>query len=127
MVWRFSNVIWSKCIFTSNICDTKATAFTYPFFEHPIYIQNIGIMIGTTFYLLTSNRLISTFKASLKITPKQALFYAIGGITMGFGTRLANGCNVGALYTFSLSGWIFLIVLVIGGIVGNKVAKKFNV
>lgn len=46
---------------------------------------------------------------------------------MGFGTRLANGCNVGALYTFSLSGWIFLIVLVIGGIVGNKVAKKFNV
>lgn len=84
-------------------------------------------MIGTTFYLLTSNRLISTFKASLKITPKQALFYAIGGITMGFGTRLANGCNVGALYTFSLSGWIFLIVLVIGGIVGNKVAKKFNV
>ncbi len=50
---------------------------------------------------------------------------------MGFGTRLANGCNVGALYTpianFSLSGWVFFAVLVIGGILGNKVAKRFNV
>ncbi len=47
---------------------------------------------------------------------------------MGFGTRLSNGCNVGALYTpianFSLSGWIFLIVMVTGGVVGNIVAKK---
>lgn len=46
---------------------------------------------------------------------------------MGFGTRLANGCNVGALYTpianFSLSGWIFFIFLVIGGILGNKISR----
>lgn len=48
----------------ATFAHTKATAFTSPFFEHPIYIQNIGIMIGTTFYLLTSNRLISTFKAA---------------------------------------------------------------
>ena len=48
---------------------------------------------------------------------------------MGFGTRLANGCNVGALYTpianFSLSGWIFLIVMVIGGVMGNKFSKAY--
>ncbi len=114
----------------ASFANMKPGPFTSPFLEHPIYIQNIGILLGTSFYLLTSNRLIDTFKASLKITPKQALFYAIGGLFMGFGTRLANGCNVGALYTpianFSLSGWIFLVVLVIGGIVGNKVAKKLN-
>ena len=50
---------------------------------------------------------------------------------MGFGTRLANGCNVGALYTpianFSLSGWIFLIFLVLGGVIGNTVAKRANI
>ena len=47
---------------------------------------------------------------------------------MGFGTRLSNGCNVGALYTpianFSLSGWIFLVFLVLGEIFGNIIYKK---
>ncbi|MDO4766497.1 MAG: YeeE/YedE thiosulfate transporter family protein [Eubacteriales bacterium] len=59
---------------------------------------------------------------------KQGLFFAIGGFLMGFGTRMSNGCNVGALYTpianFSLSGWIFFIFIVVGGIMGNMVAKK---
>jgi hypothetical protein len=53
--------------------------------------------------------------------------FALGGLSMGVGTRLANGCNVGALYTpiahFSLSGWIFLVFLVLGGIVGNLFGK----
>lgn len=105
--------------------------YTMPFFNHPINVQNIGILLGTAFYLLSSGVLTDTFKASLKISGKQALFYAMGGLFMGFGTRLANGCNVGALYTpianFSLSGWIFLVFLVLGGIAGNIVAKKVKV
>jgi uncharacterized membrane protein YedE/YeeE len=51
----------------------------------------------------------------------------MGGFFMGFGTRLANGCNVGALYTpianLSLSGWFFLAAMVVGGIIGKKVAN----
>jgi hypothetical protein len=46
---------------------------------------------------------------------------------MGLGTRFANGCNVGALYTpianFSLSGWLFLIAMVAGGVLGSKFKK----
>ena len=99
-----------------------------PFFEHPINVQNVGIVLGTFIYMLTSNNFVSFCKSSWKMSPKQALFYAIGGFAMGFGTRLSNGCNVGALYTpianFSLSGWIFLIVMVTGGVVGNIIAKK---
>ncbi len=48
---------------------------------------------------------------------------------MGYGTRLSNGCNVGALYTpiaeFSLSGWIYLIFIVIGGFLGNIFVQRF--
>lgn len=44
----------------------------------------------------------------MNLTVREALLFALGGLTMGVGTRLANGCNVGALYTpianFSLSG-----------------------
>jgi uncharacterized membrane protein YedE/YeeE len=54
--------------------------------------------------------------------------YSLGGLTMGFGTRIAQGCNVGALYTpisnFSLSGWVFLIFMIIGGIISNKFSEK---
>jgi uncharacterized protein len=46
------------------------------------------------------------------MTFREGLVFALGGLSMGIGTRLANGCNVGALYTpianFSLSGWISL-------------------
>ncbi|HEY9574156.1 MAG TPA: YeeE/YedE family protein [Lachnospiraceae bacterium] len=106
----------------------KPDPYVMPFFEHPINVQNVGIVLGTLFFLLTAGIFADTFKASLKISGKQACFYVLGGFLMGFGTRLSNGCNVGALYTpianFSLSGWVFLIFLVVGGICGNMVAKK---
>ena len=105
-------------------------AFTTPFFSHPISTQNFGIMMGTILFLLTSGTFSKVVRSELNITGKQLLFYALGGLCMGFGTRLSNGCNVGALYTpianFSLSGWIFLVFLVSGGILGNKVAKKVD-
>ncbi|MGX7111927.1 YeeE/YedE family protein [Gemella cuniculi] len=105
--------------------------FVLPFFEHPITVQNIGIFLGALIYLLSAKLFVKTFSAEFKISPKLGIFYAIGGLCMGFGTRLANGCNVGALYTpianFSLSGWIFLVFLVVGGVLGNKLSKKVGI
>lgn len=105
-----------------------AKAYLVPFFEHAVSVQNFGILIGTSIYLLTAGKFKKTFMSEMHITVREVLLYALGGITMGLGTRLANGCNVGALYTpianFSLSGWIFLIFMVVGGIVGNILAKR---
>ena len=129
---------FGKLLMIFGVSAEKIAQFTHgspkpyilAFFRHPVTLQNVGILLGTAFYLLTSGQLIQTAKASFHITKKQAFFYALGGFCMGFGTRLSNGCNVGALYTpianFSLSGWIFLIVLVIGGYWGNQVAHKVN-
>jgi uncharacterized membrane protein YedE/YeeE len=104
--------------------------YTMPFFDHPINVQNIGIMVGTIICLLLAGTFKTTVTTEIKITPKQGMLYAMGGILMGLGTRFANGCNVGALYTpianFSLSGWIFFAALVGGGILGNIVAKKIK-
>ncbi len=105
-------------------------SFCMPFFEHSISVQNVGIVLGTLICLLLAGSFTTVFKSELKITPKDAALFAMGGIFMGLGTRFANGCNVGALYTpianFSLSGWIFLIFLTLGGIIGNKVAAKIG-
>lgn len=102
--------------------------FTDPFFENGMNVQNVCIILGTLIALLMMGDFVKTFKAGLKITWKESLIFALGGFTMGFGTRLSNGCNVGALYTpianLSLSGWIFFVFLVGGGILGNFLHKK---
>jgi len=101
--------------------------FTKPFLSDFANVQNLGIVIGTLVCLLLAGTFTSTFKSELKITPKDVLLFAVGGLLMGFGTRLSNGCNVGALYTpianFSLSGWIFFVALIAGGVFGNKMAR----
>jgi hypothetical protein len=100
------------------------SVFSTPFFQDQISVQNFGILSGAVIYLLTAGKFREAFTSTLDIKGKEAALYALGGFSMGFGTRLANGCNVGALYTpianFSLSGWIFLIFMVVGGILSNK-------
>lgn len=112
----------------ANFTHLSASHFTIPFFEQQISVQNFGIIVGAIIYLLTAGKLSESFTAGLEIDKKAAALYALGGICMGFGTRLANGCNVGALYTpianFSLSGWIFLIFMILGGVISNKFSDK---
>ncbi|WP_250673618.1 YeeE/YedE family protein [Paraclostridium ghonii] len=102
--------------------------FTDPFFQNPSSVQNVGIILGTIIALLLAGSFTKSFKAGLSITLKESLIYVIGGFIMGIGTRMSNGCNAGALYTpianFSLSGWIFLVFLVVGGVIGNILHKK---
>jgi len=87
-------------------------------------VMNIGIIIGAIAALVMMNR----FKPTLKITGKEVVLFLLAGLVMGIGTRLANGCNAGALYTpmylFSLSGWAFLPTMIFGGIIGNKILRK---
>ena len=49
----------------------------------------------------------------------------IGGLILGYGARLAFGCNIGALVggisTGSLHGWLWLVAAFAGGIVGVKI------
>lgn len=100
--------------------------FTLPFFEHGVSVQNLGILLGTLVAVLWLGKWASPFKA--QYSAKQYALFSLGGLLMGVGTRFANGCNVGALYTpianFSLSGWVFFGALVVGGILGNQFARK---
>ncbi|MEH6451829.1 MAG: YeeE/YedE thiosulfate transporter family protein [Psychromonas sp.] len=108
------------------------TSLTLPsisnFFEHGISVQNLAIMIGTLIALLFMGRF--KFSFAMHHSAKQYALFALGGLLMGVGTRLANGCNVGALFTpianFSLSGWIYLVVLLAGGILGNIFHKAMT-
>ncbi len=105
-----------------------AEFFTGSIFANGIGVQNMGIAIGAFVYLLTSSQMSKTAKNFFNVPKFQWALYVLGGLTMGFGTRMSQGCNAGALYTpaanMSLSGWVFLLALIAGGIAGNTFQKK---
>jgi len=115
--------------FLADFTHKPIALFTTPLLEHGPSIQNFSIILGAVFYLMIAGVFSAKFKAGLVITPKDFALYAFGGFIMGLGTRLSNGCNVGALYTpiaeLSLSGWLYLVVVTIGGFTGNWVLKTY--
>lgn len=83
-------------------------------------IRNIGLCFGSMLAFLLAGR----FKIDLNFKFKDSLYFALGGFMLGFGSRFGEGCNVGAMYSavssFSLSGWVFLVSMCLGGVIGLK-------
>jgi hypothetical protein len=88
-------------------------------------IQNTGIIIGA----LAAALLASQFKFKKIKSLKQVIAAVLGGLLMGYGARLAFGCNIGALFSgissLSFSGWVFALALLIGAFIGSKLLAKF--
>ncbi len=114
---------------TLSAFTTRSTGFfTQSIFENATSLQNFGIIFGVVIALLLNQTFSTKFAQGFKINPKDFMLFAVGGFIMGLGTRLSNGCNVGALFTpiaeFSLSGWVYLVFVVIGGFLGNVIMRR---
>ena len=88
-------------------------------------MRNLGIVLGA----LLATLLASQFKIKKIKSIRQVVAAVVGGLLMGYGARLANGCNIGALFTgtasLSVSGWVFAATLLVGAYIGSKLLKKF--
>ncbi|NWN83613.1 MAG: YeeE/YedE family protein, partial [Halomonas sp.] len=60
---------------------------------------------------------------------RSVLAAAIGGIMLGYGARLAYGCNIGAYFSGiasgSLHGWIWLVAAFAGNMLGVRLRPFF--
>ena len=87
--------------------------------------RNIGIIFGALFATLMA----SGFKFKKIKSWRQVLAAILGGLMMGYGARIAAGCNIGALFSgiasLSLSGWVFAIFMFGGAIIGSKLLVKY--
>lgn len=94
------------------------------FLNHSGTWRNIGIIAGATIAVLFA----SQFKFKKLKSKKQIVAAVLGGLLMGYGARIAYGCNIGALFSgiasLSLSGWVFGIAMFAGAIVGSKILVK---
>lgn len=86
-------------------------------------ITNIGLLGGALW--------ISARKPPREkpLTPTQWCIGLLAGFVMGYSSRLAFGCNVGALFsgisTGSVHGWIWLPMAFLGTLIGVRVRRRF--
>jgi uncharacterized membrane protein YedE/YeeE len=63
------------------------------------------------------------------LTPTQWCIGLLAGFVMGYSSRIAFGCNVGALFsgisTGSVHGWIWLPMAFMGTLIGVRVRRRF--
>lgn len=79
-------------------------------------IMDIGIILGA----MLGSALAGKFAPEAPIKAKRVITAIIGGLLLGYGARLAFGCNIGAMLggisTGSLHGWLWLLAAFCGAI-----------
>lgn len=89
-------------------------------------VMNFGILIGAALAAALAGKFAP--KAAL---PWRSLAAAIvGGLLMGYGARLAFGCNIGALFSGiasgSLHGWLWFAAAFVGSLIGIRLRPLFG-
>ncbi|HEB79281.1 MAG TPA: YeeE/YedE family protein [Rhodospirillales bacterium] len=89
-------------------------------------VMNIAIIIGAFIAAAFAG------KASppVRIPLKSLAAAILGGLMMGYGARLAYGCNIGSFFSgvasSSLHGWIWILFAVPGNILGVRLRPAFG-
>lgn len=95
-------------------------------FSSATSVMNFGIIFGA----MLAAGLAGKWKPALKISPKNLMTAVLGGFLMGYGARLAYGCNIGAylggLVSGSMHGWWWLIFGFTGSALGTRTKIRFN-
>ncbi|MEM7208218.1 MAG: YeeE/YedE family protein [Pseudomonadota bacterium] len=89
-------------------------------------LMNFAIIAGAMAAAAAAGR----FTPTLRLTQRDVVTAVIGGLAMGYGARLAYGCNIGAylggLVSGSLHGWWWLVFGFTGSVVGNHLRRLFE-
>ncbi len=90
-------------------------------------IMDFGIILGA----VLAASLAQKFAPAGKLNAAQFLTAVIGGLLLGYGSRLAFGCNIGALLggisSASVHGWVWLLFGFLGNIAGTHLRVMFNI
>ncbi len=97
--------------------------------RHPTWLSggamiDFGIIGGALLAALLSNE----FKVRAPRAPRRYGQALVGGVLIGYGARLAQGCNLGAFFSaipaLGVNGWVFAAGLALGAYLGVLVIKR---
>ncbi len=128
--------LWGAKIATAIGLDIGAWAFwTWPYhqnalassvFANTTSVMNFGILVGA----LLAVGLAGKFAPVWRLPFLSLVAAVLGGLLMGYGARLAFGCNIGAFFggvaSASLHGWVWFVMAMIGTVLGTRLRPLFG-
>ncbi len=89
-------------------------------------VMNLGILLGALAAAVLGGR----FAPSFRIPLRSLAAAIIGGVLMGYGARIAYGCNIGAFFSgaasLSLHGWLWLVFALLGSALAIHWRPRFG-
>ena len=89
-------------------------------------VMDFGIILGALLAAILAGR----FAPQWKISAPSMAAAVIGGLLLGYGARIAYGCNIGAYFSGiasgSLHGWLWLVAAFLGNIAGTSLRPMFD-
>ncbi|MDQ2183962.1 YeeE/YedE family protein [Alcaligenaceae bacterium A4P071] len=103
----------------------NAAALAQSVFADVTSVMDFGIIGGA----MLAAALAGKFAPSLDIPLRSVLAAIVGGLLLGYGARVAYGCNIGAYFSGiasgSLHGWVWLVAAFAGNMLGVKLRPFF--
>lgn len=89
-------------------------------------VMDVGIMLGAFAAASLSGR----FAPAWRVPARSLLAAIVGGLLLGYGARIAFGCNIGAFFSgvasTSLHGWLWLVAAFTGNVIGTRLRPAFG-
>jgi uncharacterized membrane protein YedE/YeeE len=104
----------------------RAKALQESVFADVTSVMDFGIALGA----LLATGLAGKFAPVWRVPLRSLAAAALGGLMLGYGARLAYGCNIGAYFSgissSNLHGWVWLAMALLGTVVGVKLRPWFG-
>lgn len=104
----------------------QSTALSAAIFEDVTSLMDIGILLGAAALAAASGR----FLPQWRVAPLSLAAAVLGGLLMGYGARIAFGCNIGAFFSgvasTSLHGWLWFAAALAGSWIGVQLRPRFG-
>jgi uncharacterized protein len=134
ITWAFS--LWSAKVAMAAGWDPATSDFWRGAFQQRALarsvfadttsVMNFGIVLGA----LVAASLAGKASAGGRLSMQALGSAVVGGLMMGYGARLAYGCNIGAFFSgvasTSLHGWVWILCAIPGNLIGIRLHRFFR-
>lgn len=131
ITWGFT--LWGAKTAAALGWDPASSAFwagraalERPLLADTVSTMNFGVLLGAFAAAAAAGR----FRPRLRMSARSLAAALLGGLLMGYGARLAHGCNIGAFFSgvasTSLHGWVWILAAVPGAALGARLRPAFG-